>query len=94
MMRGVMKRVRERGYEVNITYEDIRIPLVCPILDIELVQGGGDNAPTLDRINNNKGYLKDNIQVISYRANRLKSDASPEELIAMGKWAIAELSNV
>jgi hypothetical protein len=39
-----------------------------------------DNAPTLDRINNSCGYVPGNVAVISWRANRIKCDATPEEL--------------
>jgi hypothetical protein len=34
----------------------------------------------LDRIDNSKGYTPSNIQVISWRANRIKADASADEL--------------
>lgn len=87
MMRGVKKRQRERGYEVNIDTSDIVIPPHCPILGIPLIIGQYDNSPTLDRIDNSRGYVKGNVQVISYRANRFKSDATFEELIALGNWA-------
>jgi hypothetical protein len=33
-----------------------------------------------DRKDNARGYVKDNVRVISWRANRLKSDATLEEL--------------
>jgi hypothetical protein len=36
--------------------------------------------PSLDRIDNNKGHVKGNVRMISYRANVLKSDATVEEL--------------
>lgn len=69
--------------------EDINVPDVCPMLGIQLnydgVGEGGwsrkDNSPSLDRINNKLGYTKDNIQIISWRANRIKNDSTPEELI-------------
>ena len=94
MFRGVKKRVREKGYEMTIELSDISIPEFCPIFAwIKLELGGGDSAPTLDRIDNSLGYVKGNIQVISYRANRMKSDGSLNELIALGKWAENEVSN-
>ena len=87
MLRGVKKRVREKGYDMDIDLSDITIPSHCPILEIPLILGGGDNAPTLDRIDNDKGYVKGNVHVISYRANRFKSDGTLQELILLGKWA-------
>ena len=62
---------------------DVIIPDICPMLGIKLFTGNGvlgDNSPTLDRIDSTLGYTKDNIQVISYRANRIKNDATVEEL--------------
>lgn len=40
----------------------------------------GPNSPSIDRIDNKKGYILGNVQVISYRANMLKGDASIEEV--------------
>jgi hypothetical protein len=51
------------------------------------------NSPSLDRINNNRGYTKNNIQVISYRANTMKGDASPIELIRFAEWVLQNYKN-
>jgi len=40
----------------------------------------GDNSPTLDRIDNTKGYTKDNIIIVSFKANTIKNSATIEEL--------------
>jgi hypothetical protein len=37
-------------------------------------------SPSIDRVDSSKGYTKDNIQVISHRANNLKNNATLEEL--------------
>jgi len=39
-----------------------------------------DASPSLDRINNLLGYVKGNVHVISMKANRIKTDATVEEL--------------
>ena len=39
-----------------------------------------DRTPSLDRFVPNLGYVKGNIRVISFRANRLKSDATIDEM--------------
>lgn len=39
-----------------------------------------DNSPTLDRIIPELGYVKNNIIVISFRANRIKCNATIDEL--------------
>src|SRR5574340_63319 len=67
-------RSKENGREFSIEVSDIVIPDVCPILGIELNMNSGKsgayrNSPSLDRIDNSKGYTKNNIQVISQLAN-------------------------
>lgn len=86
-------RARDRNIEFNIDIEDIYIPEFCPVLDIPLKEfkgkaGGKKDSPALDRIDNSKGYIKGNIQVISHLANMMKSSATPEELLTFSKWVI------
>ena len=77
-------RAKKRGLDHTINIEDIRIPSICPVLGIQLNQGGNtDNSPSLDRIDSSKGYTPDNVWVISTRANRIKNDATPDELIQL-----------
>lgn len=69
------------------------VPDVCPILGLELNYLGtgeysADNSPSLDQIIPGKGYTKDNIQIISWRANRIKNDGTPEELIKIGEYLL------
>lgn len=61
----------------------------CPILGIKLQFNTGNyagsrwNSPSLDRIDNSKGYTKENVHIISSRANIIKRDATIEELEAI-----------
>ena len=85
MIGNARRRARLAGVPFTITSADIVIPSHCPILGIPLVRllgkkGGSDNSPSLDRIIPEGGYVPGNIIVISRRANRIKSDATPEEL--------------
>ena len=85
-----IKRANKKGLKYELELSDIIIPKFCPALNIELVVGEGsvhDNSPTIDRIDSSKGYVKGNIQVISDKANRIKNDATIEELILIGNWA-------
>ena len=83
------KRAKKAGMEHTITIDDIVIPEYCPVLGIKLNIGDRKkhgNAPSIDRIDNLKGYTKENIMIVSNRANMLKNDATLEELIMMGKF--------
>ena len=78
-------RAKRAGLPFTITVLDVVGVVVdtCPLLGLPLIYATGkiyDNSPTLDRKICERGYTKDNIAVISHRANRLKSDASLEEL--------------
>lgn len=85
LWKGARTRAQKSGREFNLSIDDIVVPALCPVLGIPLIVGVGrpgasDNSPTLDRIDNSKGYVRGNVEVMSWRANRLKNDASIEEL--------------
>lgn len=81
MFYDARKRAAKLELPFNIEPEDIVIPDICPVLGIVLSSSGARDArPSLDRIVPALGYVKNNICVISFRANRIKSDASADEL--------------
>lgn len=86
--RGARRRAEEFGVPFAISISDIHVPTHCPALGIPLIKGGRlhPNSPTLDRILPPKGYVVGNIAVISWRANKLKNNATPEELTALAAW--------
>jgi hypothetical protein len=82
-------RAKRTGLAFNLEEEDIIFPDYCPILGLPLIISGTGHNPnnvSVDRIIPALGYVKGNIQFISYRANTMKSDASPEELVLFAKW--------
>jgi len=83
MLWNIKSRAKKRGIPFDLTIDDIQIPERCPILGIKLEMGTGSpspNSPSLDRINPEYGYVRGNVQVISHRANTIKSDATLTEL--------------
>lgn len=81
-------RSKNKNIEFNIEIEDIKIPEYCPILNIKLKNGRIENkekSPSLDKIDNSKGYIKGNIRVISLLANQMKSIANREQLELFSK---------
>jgi hypothetical protein len=84
-------RAARRGMTHTITLVDIKIPSSCPVLGIKMEQGGvAENSPSLDRIDSSLGYVPGNVWVISMRANRIKNDATPHELILLARAVAAK----
>lgn len=95
MLRNARARARRFGVPFNLSASDLVIPKNCPVLGIPLQanrgsgrpRGGGsrtDCSPSLDRIIPAKGYVKGNVMVISWKANRLKNDATADDLLRIG----------
>lgn len=79
MLTDSRKRAKARGMEHLISKEDIIIPEFCPVLGIRLEVGIGKrepHSPSIDRVDNSKGYIPGNVRVISSRANTLKGDGA------------------
>lgn len=89
--RYLWQKAKERSkfYKVqfDLEPEDIYWPSECPVFKVPF-EYGTPYAASLDRIDNSKGYTKDNIQVISRKANSMKRDASKEELRKFAQWAL------
>lgn len=88
MLNGTRSRAKTKNLEFDLTMEDVYELFpedgLCPVLGIELCfDKGRINVPSLDRFDNSKGYTKDNVYLISMRANILKSDATFEEIEAL-----------
>lgn len=85
---AMVKRTEHRAMEKNLPFDlsvsDIVIPEFCPILNVklEIAKGGEnrDNSPSIDKIDPNAGYVKGNIQIISMKANRIKTNATISDI--------------
>lgn len=91
LLSAAKQRARIKGLEFNITEVDIIIPDVCPIRGVkfDLVRSGHkyrDNVPSIDRKDNSLGYVKGNIAVISWLANKYKNNMTKEEIKALNDY--------
>jgi hypothetical protein len=89
IFRNKVHSAKATKWEWNIDFGDIEFPDVCPVLGIELDYTATrvkDNSVSFDRIDPSKGYVKGNVAIISFRANRLKSDGNKEEFRRLYKW--------
>ena len=82
-------RATKTGLPFAITAADLAVPALCPILHTPLVVGVGKPtaaSPSVDRVDNTKGYIPGNVRVISARANKIKNDANLAELRAIVRY--------
>lgn len=88
LLTKIKHRAKTQGLDFNLTIDDLVIPARCPVLDLPLAFSIGEgrkalaaaNSPSVDRVDNSKGYVKGNVRVISNRANILKGPATLSEL--------------
>jgi len=78
----------KQGIPFTIELSDIEQPEFCPILGIKLNYGWGGAGghlrdpckATIDKVIPKLGYVPGNVFIISWRANKLKSDMTYDEL--------------
>ena len=94
-VKDAKNRARYLKIPFNLTTEYIKSitpsDMICPALGIQMKVGGDlknsmIRAPSLDRLIPELGYVKGNIAVVSTRANIIKRDATPEELMKVAKF--------
>lgn len=99
MLESAKYRAKKAGLEFDLRLEDVPMPEVCPILGLVLDYTVGTkgrqrrNSPSLDRIKPNEGYVLGNVQVISYMANSMKQEATPEQLKLFSEWVVRTFTN-
>jgi hypothetical protein len=80
MLKYAKYRAKLKKLDFDLTPKDIVIPKTCPVLGIPIYPYSLSNSPSLDRIDNTKGYTKDNVVIVSFKANRMKGAATLDEL--------------
>lgn len=87
---AVKANAKKRGIHFDLTVADLEAVWTetCPVFgfQIQANEKRADNSLSVDRIDNSVGYVPGNICIMSWRANRLKMDASPEELEAVAAY--------
>lgn len=93
--RKVRSRLKARAKKKGIPFDlpsefldEIGLPISCPLLNTPIDYNSvkrNDNSPSIDRIDSNGGYTMDNIEIISWRANRIKNDGTKDELKLIGE---------
>lgn len=80
--RGKKGNANSRGIPFSLTFATIDWPSHCPVLGIKLdyeAVGRQEDSVSFDRLDPSKGYEDGNVVIVSWRANRIKNDGTPEE---------------
>jgi hypothetical protein len=96
LLKNAKTRARKNGLDFNLTIEDIIIPLYCPIFGTKIILKKDTNqrgqtqrnydGPSIDRIEGNRGYVKGNIVICSWRANLFKGQMTFAQIKAWYKF--------
>lgn len=84
-------RAEQVPFDLDIEFLKTLRTDFCPIFGITLSWGqwdkhARDSSPSLDRIKPEYGYIKGNVCIISYIANKIKQDVGYEELYKVADW--------
>jgi hypothetical protein len=89
------KRALQRGLIWELDLDQLTIPTTCPYLGVPLTyihgEGRVQSNISLDRIDSTKGYTMDNVEFISDLANRMKQEATQEQLISFAHGVLFRL---
>lgn len=86
MFMAAKQRAKKRNVIFSITLTEMPdIPEKCPVFGFTFEKGGKghglrDKSPSLDKIIPEKGYSAGNVQIISGKANKMKSNATTKEI--------------
>jgi len=78
-----------RPFNLDKEYVDSITPDVCPVFGTPFVfygQAISPTSPSLDCFKPELGYVKGNVEVISLKANAIKSNATVEEVETVAAW--------
>lgn len=86
-IRSIKRRAKNKNlkFDLDVFWLISIIPTnrMCPVFNTPMIykaQNNKDLSASVDRIDNKKGYTKDNVCWISYKANRLKNEMNIDDI--------------
>ncbi len=80
----------KRKLEFTIEWQHLTLPIKCPCtgirVDYDNLSNDWKSKPSIDRINNDLGYVPENTWVISALANAIKSSATGSQILMVANW--------
>lgn len=99
MFKTCRGNARRRGFKVQVDVDFIKSIWneqngKCYYTGDEMTQQlGNENSMSIDRVNSNKDYTKDNVVLCCYRVNVCKNNLNREEFISMSQKVINKFSS-
>jgi len=95
----ILNSARQRAHKNNIPFDlepdDIFVPEYCPVfpeIKLKVNKVTGDDSPSIDRLIPELGYIRGNVQIISHKANSIKSKFyDPDDFLQVAIWLEKEL---
>lgn len=103
LLHSVRQRCDKYGYAFDLTEQWVLekyLRGVCEAtnLPLNIFDHGGVGerpwGPSLDRVDQTKGYTKDNVQLVSWIYNRAKGSGTHEDVLILAKALVAANDNV
>ena len=101
---AVWQRAKEHNLPINFksrvelaVYLESIAPKKCPVFNVPLTTGTRTMhkfSPSVDKIIPHKGYTKGNMQIVSYLANSMKRDATPQQMRQFAKWVLSNKGKI
>jgi len=94
MINHLRGQAKVKGVHFDLDESDLLAVWVdtCPVFGMKLQfnRNRADDSISVDRRDNTKGYIRGNVMVMSWKANRLKSDATIEDLDRLVRFMRSE----
>ena len=98
--RAAFNRSIKKGIEFNVSVDYLKDIFpednLCPIFNCEMTFCNTDksNSASLDRKDSDAGYIEGNVQWICTKANTLKSNSHPYELMRLANYTVKQLKEI
>jgi len=97
VLRGAKIRARQKNFPFNISLDYLKDiyphDSLCPVFGCEMSFGNTIKwrSASLDRVDVDQGYVEGNVQWICNKANTIKNNAHPYELLRLATYTVNQL---
>lgn len=92
MLNGIRRRAAAKNVPCTLTVSELveLMPDKCPVFGVEFsfINNGKmtPDSPSVDRLIPSRGYVKDNVAIVSMKANAIKSAFTSDDVLRVAEW--------